>query len=193
LFPTPVTRLVSGQSVNMADSGKAIALGSVALGSLLTWSALNNKGVLDTARNIVRGQKPVPGPASTTVDSNAIENTVNEATGNLGAETNTAAQNQAIARLLAAPYGWSAGSQWDCLVELWNQESGWSNTAENASGAYGIAQALPNSKYPLSGQPPSSGGSASASAQISWGLNYIRETYGTPCGAWSHEESAGWY
>jgi len=29
--------------------------------------------------------------------------------------------------------------------------------------------------------------------QIIWGLNYIAGRYGTPCGAWSHSESYGWY
>jgi hypothetical protein len=26
-----------------------------------------------------------------------------------------------------------------------------------------------------------------------WGLGYIKETYGTPCGAWQYEESNGSY
>jgi len=26
-----------------------------------------------------------------------------------------------------------------------------------------------------------------------WGLDYIKGTYGSPCGAWSHEEATGWY
>ena len=29
--------------------------------------------------------------------------------------------------------------------------------------------------------------------QIRWGLAYVRDTYGTPCGAWAHETSDGWY
>jgi hypothetical protein len=29
--------------------------------------------------------------------------------------------------------------------------------------------------------------------QIKWGLGYIKSDYGTPCGAWSHEEAYGWY
>ena len=31
-----------------------------------------------------------------------------------------------------------ASSQWGCLDDLWQQESGWRYNAENASGAYGI-------------------------------------------------------
>jgi hypothetical protein len=29
--------------------------------------------------------------------------------------------------------------------------------------------------------------------QIIWGLGYIQSVYGTPCGAWSHEEADGYY
>src|SRR5699024_5986204 len=29
--------------------------------------------------------------------------------------------------------------------------------------------------------------------QISWGLSYIKDRYGTPCAAWSHSEAVGWY
>ena len=33
----------------------------------------------------------------------------------------------------------------------------------------------------------------SAATQIRWGLQYIKDTYGSPCAAWSHEEATGWY
>jgi hypothetical protein len=29
--------------------------------------------------------------------------------------------------------------------------------------------------------------------QITWGLDYIAGRYGTPCGAWGHSQSVGWY
>ena len=32
-----------------------------------------------------------------------------------------------------------------------------------------------------------------AATQIAWGLGYIADRYGSPCGAWSQSESAGWY
>lgn len=89
---------------------------------------------------------------------------------------------------MLSSYGWS--SQWSCLDDLWERESNWSVTAENASsGAYGIAQALPGSKMASAG----SNWETSAATQITWGLEYIQSTYGSPCAAWDHEESAGWY
>jgi hypothetical protein len=113
--------------------------------------------------------------------------------------------NAALGASIAAGYGWGSGSQWTCLDNLWTRESGWSNTADtrvtHAGGdgpgspvfAYGIAQARPAGKYPQAGQPPDLGGQASPSAQIKWGLSYISQDYGTPCDAWGHETSAGWY
>lgn len=58
----------------MADNSKLIAGGSVAVGSILLWSAINNKKALATTKNLVSGQKPVPGPESNpfTTSSNQI-------------------------------------------------------------------------------------------------------------------------
>jgi hypothetical protein len=82
-----------------------------------------------------------------------------------------------------------ASSQWGCLDDLWERESGWRYNAENASGAYGIPQALPGSKMASAG----SDWQTNPATQIKWGLGYIKSTYGTPCAAWSHEEADGWY
>ena len=92
---------------------------------------------------------------------------------------------QKIAQQLLEEHGWGA-EQFTCLVELWQKESGWSVTAENPSGAYGIPQALPGSKM-------GPGWQTSATVQISWGLEYIATRYGTPCGAWAHEVADNWY
>jgi hypothetical protein len=95
---------------------------------------------------------------------------------------------QSIARSLLGSYGF-ASSQWSCLLNLWNQESGWIYNAENASGAYGIPQALPGSKMASAGAD----WLTDPTTQIKWGLGYIKSTYGTPCGAWDHEVADGWY
>ncbi len=86
-------------------------------------------------------------------------------------------------------FGWSSG-QFGCLNELWASESGWNVYAANpSSGAYGIPQALPGSKMASAGPD----WQTSAATQIRWGLGYIRSVYGSPCGAWGHETSYGWY
>jgi uncharacterized protein YabE (DUF348 family) len=95
---------------------------------------------------------------------------------------------QQIAAQLVAARGWG-NDQFSCLVSLWNRESGWNTHAANSSGAYGIPQALPGSKMATAGPDWQN----NATTQITWGLGYISGRYGTPCGAWAHSQSSGWY
>lgn len=96
---------------------------------------------------------------------------------------------QQIAEQMLSQFGWSS-SQFSCLQPLWAQESGWNVYASNpSSGAYGIPQALPGSKMASAGPDWQS----NAATQIRWGLTYIQGNYGSPCGAWSHEQADGWY
>lgn len=81
-------------------------------------------------------------------------------------------------------------AQFSCLLPLWNAESGWNPYAENpSSGAYGIPQALPGSKMASAGAD----WQTDPDTQVRWGIAYIDGTYGSPCGAWAHEQAAGWY
>jgi hypothetical protein len=97
---------------------------------------------------------------------------------------------QAIAQQLMPSFGFSVSGQFGCLDSLWQRESGWNYLATNAtSGAYGIPQALPGGKMASAG----SDWQTNPATQIKWGLGYIQGTYGTPCGAWNHEEADGWY
>lgn len=106
-----------------------------------------------------------------------------------GSGDNSPGGAQATARGMLAGYGWG-DDQFSCLVSLWNRESGWNVHAYNAgSGAYGIPQALPGSKMGSAGADWQS----NAATQISWGLGYISGRYGSPCGAWGHSQSSGWY
>ena len=94
-----------------------------------------------------------------------------------------------IAQAMLGSFGWSS-SQFSCLDPLWEHESRWSVTAANpGSGAFGIPQALPGSRMASAGPD----WQTSAATQITWGLRYIRDTYGSPCAAWSHEQATGWY
>lgn len=102
----------------------------------------------------------------------------------------SAGSAQAIAReMMAAQYGWG-DDQFNCLVKLWQKESGWRVDAYNgSSGATGIPQALPGSKMATAGAD----WKTNPATQIKWGLGYIASAYGTPCSAWSHSQSNGWY
>ena len=96
---------------------------------------------------------------------------------------------QSIAYTLLASFGFSPQTYFGCLVDLWNRESGWSYDAENPSGAYGIPQALPGSKMASAGPD----WQTDPATQIRWGLGYIKQIYGNPCGAWAFEEANGYY
>ncbi len=86
---------------------------------------------------------------------------------------------------------WGFGlDQAPCLDKLWTKESGWTTTSTNTgSGAYGIPQALPGSKMSKYGAD----WRTNPATQIKWGLDYIKDRYSTPCGAWSFFLSHNWY
>ena len=97
--------------------------------------------------------------------------------------------NKAIgcAELLSAGFGLD---QMPCLDKLWTKESHWNPKAHNpSSGAHGIPQALPASKM----APYGADYMTNPTVQIRWGLDYIKGRYKTPCGAWAHSQSTGWY
>ena len=94
-----------------------------------------------------------------------------------------------IARALLGDFGFGP-DQFGCLDSLYMRESGWSVTADNpTSSAYGIPQALPGSKMASAGAD----WETNPVTQIQWGLGYIEDRYGSPCGAWAHSQSHGWY
>jgi hypothetical protein len=88
---------------------------------------------------------------------------------------------QSIAYNLMASFGFSPTTFFGCLKDMWDRESGWRYDAENASGAYGIPQALPGSKMASAGAD----WQTNPATQIKWGLGYIKAIYGDPCKAWS--------
>lgn len=95
------------------------------------------------------------------------------------------------AQFLMSDYGFGA-EQWSCLAMLWTGESDWRWWAKNASsGAYGIPQSLPADKMAEAGAD----WETNPVTQITWGLNYIKLSYGTPCNAlefWN-SQSPHWY
>ena len=92
-----------------------------------------------------------------------------------------------IGRALLPEYGFSA-DQFSCLDALYVSESNWRIDADNpTSSAYGIPQALTET-HDL---PP--GYMTSAEAQIRWGLDYIADSYGSPCAAWEFKQANNWY
>lgn len=113
-----------------------------------------------------------------------------DTTGGVGSterETMNQSDPREIAKALMPSYGFDV-SQFSCLDSLYMSESGWRVNADNpSSSAYGIPQAL------TSGRDMPAGYFSSAEVQIKWGLEYIQNSYGSPCNAWAFKSSHGWY
>ena len=93
---------------------------------------------------------------------------------------------KSIAQNKAASRGWT-GAEWEALIKLWTNESNWNPNAVNkSSGACGIPQALPCNKIP---------NPSSVFSQIDWGLDYIKNRYGSPSKALTfwNAQSPHWY
>lgn len=124
------------------------------------------------------------GPAATTPAATGSASAAGAATPAV-----TPGSAQAVAQSMLASFGWSS-DQMSCLIQMWDHESGWRTDAANPSGAYGIPQALPGSKMAAYGPD----WQTNPRTQITWGLNYIKSRYNSPCRAWSTwQANGGWY
>lgn len=131
--------------------------------------------------------KPTPTPTPTPTAASKSSGSASGSAPAVGTPDPGTAQAIAYEMLQARGMG---DDQFSCLVALWNKESHWNVYAHNgSSGAYGIPQALPGSKMASAGAD----WETNPATQITWGLGYITGRYGTPCGAWAHSQSSGWY
>ncbi|MFE5858382.1 transglycosylase SLT domain-containing protein [Streptomyces sp. NPDC056500] len=81
-------------------------------------------------------------------------------------------------------------AQFQCFSKIVERESNWDADASNpSSGAYGLVQALPGTKMATAG----SDWRTNPATQIEWGLDYMKDRYGSACGAWSSWQVQGWY
>ena len=110
-------------------------------------------------------------------------------------ESATVAQLEAYAAALGQKlYGWNPVQMSD-VDQIFVDESQWSWSAANSSGAYGIPQALPGSKMASAGAD----WQTNPYTQIKWGLAYIAGTYAegnvanAPANALTSEETRGHY
>jgi hypothetical protein len=147
--------------------GGHAGVAAIAIGAALVASA-GARAAAGTAHHPAQATAPVQAPAPAPASANA-------------------ALGQQMAA--APPYDWTGG-QWACLDWLWTRESGWRMVWNfQGSGAYGIPQSLPAGKMAAAGPDYMT----SPATQIKWGLGYVAATYGTPCNAWGHETTDGWY
>lgn len=103
------------------------------------------------------------------------------------AQTAGSPEVTAAVRAVANTFGWGSGTEWSDLSKLISGESGWNPKAANpTSSARGLFQKLTSMHGPI--EPTVRG-------QAEWGLNYIKNTYGTPSNAYHQwlSRSPHWY
>ncbi len=163
-------------------------LSKIAASHGTTWQQLyaTNRDIVGSNPNILRvGQRlALGGGGSPALTSAAVPERASR-----GSDRSGGGDAKSIARSMVANKGWSSG-QFTCLDSLWTRESNWNPSADNpTSSAYGIPQALPGSKMASAGAD----WRTNPATQISWGLGYIADRYGDPCGAWNHFQVNNWY
>ena len=108
---------------------------------------------------------------------------------NRGYEPGVTDPREIARQILKNKFGYGS-SQFDCFDNIIMRESKWDINATNpSSGAYGIPQALPGSKMASEG----SDWRTNPATQIIWGIEYMKDRYGSPCAAWSFKSAHGWY
>ena len=207
LFPVAMTAiaLITGTTVagylfvradhsNVGAAFAAAALpGSRAMDVLM--EARQQMIVMNTASHTMRivGAPRLASTASATAATSTNTGTGGGSAGGGAATANVPPPNpgtaQSIAYNMMASFGFDPKTQFGCLDNIWSRESGWRWNAQNASGAYGIPQALPGSKMASSGAD----WQTNPATQINWGLGYIKSTYGSPCQAWAFWQANGYY
>ena len=85
-------------------------------------------------------------------------------------------------------YGWGKTER-KCLGSMWGKESAWNHTAISPTDDYGI----PQRHMRHNTQEQKDAFIENPQIQINWGLNYIKERYGSPCGAWAFWQKNRWY
>ena len=96
---------------------------------------------------------------------------------------------QSYTHSLVLSYGWSE-ADYQALVLLVNRESSWNPYSVNKkSKACGLFQAYPCSKMAKYGKDYRT----NYKVQVAWGMDYIKNRYGTPQKAWSFWQSHHWY
>jgi len=105
----------------------------------------------------------------------------------------TPTQAKAHARAQLAVHGWKL-NQWDCLNELWTNESNWRQEAFNSTPVTQIRDGK-RVKLHAGGIPQILGlnPATSVPAQIRLGFAYIKTRYQTPCRALGWWNRHKWY
>lgn len=98
-------------------------------------------------------------------------------------------QARKLAKSKLDDFGWITSKEWKCLNWMWGKESAWNYKAASPTKDHGIPQRhmSKNTKKEIHAFQ------TDPVAQITWGLNYIKHRYGSPCKAKAFWELNRWY
>ncbi|MEU6677391.1 lytic transglycosylase domain-containing protein [Streptomyces sp. NPDC046853] len=147
-------------------------------------SAIAKQKAAEKAEKAEAAQKAADAKERKEAESKASRSSTRDASSFSTQSSYSVSQVQAMARQMVP------GDQFQCFSNIVNHESTWNYKASNASsGAYGLVQALPGSKMSSAGAD----WQTNPATQIKWGLGYMNDRYGSPCGAWEFWQANNWY
>ena len=171
----------SSVGAGLGDAGGLVASTATGRREQMSFADITDRQV----EQVSRSDRRRPDSAGQAVKAAALSTDQGQAKSRT--ESLSDADPREIGRALLADYGFAA-DQFACLDSLYVSESDWRVDADNPiSSAYGIPQAL-TSMHELPADYLTS-----AESQIRWGLEYISNSYGTPCSAWGFKQGHGWY
>ncbi|MFN8167478.1 MAG: transglycosylase SLT domain-containing protein [Candidatus Nanopelagicales bacterium] len=180
-----VTMVTVGAAAVIAPTSAIVAANAAGTAPVSVSASTLAGAVTATGATAVTATTTTPAPRSTTASRSTTRTAI------APYKVGTKKYSKWFARTyMAKRYKWTSQRQWQCLVTMWNKESGWRHKAHNnGSGAHGIPQAVPGKKMASAGP----NWRTNPRTQIKWGLKYIKGRYGTPCGAWSFWQNHRWY
>jgi len=165
-------------------NNRGLTIVVIGVGSIVAWAGLENQKITTVIQSVLQGKKPQPGTGM--IFGTGSAGTTGGGVTPVGGSPagGSPSQNKALGQQMCAAAGWT-GEEWTAFNNIAMAESGWSNTAQNPSGAAGIAQNINGFGPGYEENNPRQ--------QIAWMINYIRGRYGDPIKAWAFHVANGYY
>lgn len=194
----------------MAERIDGLALALIGAGGLVAYAGIKGYSIPSALQALVQGKSPAGAQPANQINTTSVSSALagtGSGSGGSGSVV-SGGSPQSILQQTAAQFGWGSGAEWQALQNVEMAEAGFSPTARNASGAFGLAQALGHGTagtacpatgineyggYGLSDAQAQQANCGQPGPQALWMCNYIQQRYGDPIAAWAHEQSNGWY